>query len=194
MAKTLGTIGTADNTSKADAAKLAALAAQALQEANDQLTANAASSSEAPTFDTGAYMEDLSQVTPQAPTQVAPQVDQLSQLVALAKALGLDMASLVAPSLAPQAQAARQAFAPKAERPGLVAEPNERRFPGGNLNPNAVITRIMPNPKDPSGASYYRYARYPQAPCTVQEVLSVVGGPTKADLLWDARKGFIAFD
>ena len=192
MAKPNTNIGTAFNTSKTQAADMAAIAAQALQEANETLANSASVSSDAPTFDTSAYLNDMepAQAAPQAPAQT----DALAQVAALIKALGLDMASLVAPSLAPQAQVARQAFAPqaKAARPGLVAEPNERRFPGGNLNPNLKITAIMPNPKNPSGASYYRYARYPLAPCTIGEALAA--GITKADILWDARKGFIAFN
>jgi len=54
-----------------------------------------------------------------------------------------------------------------------------------------TIVAVLANPKKPGSASYDRYARYPTAPFTLAEALAVKDGPTRADFLWDIRKGHL---
>jgi hypothetical protein len=56
-----------------------------------------------------------------------------------------------------------------------------------------VVRLASENPKKPGSASRARFDLYPPKgePKTVAEVL-VDGGPTRADLIWDSERGFVA--
>jgi hypothetical protein len=63
-------------------------------------------------------------------------------------------------------------------------------FPGGV--PLALTVKfVTPNPKKPGSAAHARYVLYPVAPFTLADALKVVGGPNRADFLYDVRKGYI---
>ena len=74
-----------------------------------------------------------------------------------------------------------------------VADAMPDAFPGG-VPLNATVVAVTPNPKKPGSAAHARYALYPQAPFTFADALRVVGGPNRADFLYDVRKGYLALE
>jgi hypothetical protein len=55
-----------------------------------------------------------------------------------------------------------------------------------------VLRLAKENPKKPGSASRDRFERYPEGPTSVADLLAIEGGPTRADLIWDSERGFIA--
>jgi hypothetical protein len=55
-----------------------------------------------------------------------------------------------------------------------------------------VVRLSDENPKKPGSASRERFDKYPEGPATVAEVLAIENGPTRADLIWDSERDFIA--
>jgi len=74
--------------------------------------------------------------------------------------------------------------------PGAVAPRNPRAYTGG-APLTVTISAVTPNPKKPGSAAHARYARYPEAPFTLQQALAVEGGPRRDDFLYDLRMGFL---
>ena len=54
-----------------------------------------------------------------------------------------------------------------------------------------VLRTQSENPKKPGSKSRERFGKYPKTMVSVGEVLKIEGGPTRADLDWDKKHGFI---
>jgi hypothetical protein len=71
-----------------------------------------------------------------------------------------------------------------------TSKPKDKRV---KYQDNLVVVRLAgENPKKPGSASRDRFERYPEEPATVAEILAIEGGPTRADLIWDSERGFVA--
>lgn len=121
-----------------------------------------------------------------------------------ARAITAELAALTAAYLAAQPQPTDETteatialYAAQAELPKPQAAPQAvqtaeapKAFTGGVPLTKRIVS-VAPNPKKPGTASFDRYALYPQPGATLASVLKIENGPTRADFLWDIRKGFL---
>ena len=94
----------------------------------------------------------------------------------------------------PVGEAAAEAYqeqeskTPATGKKRVIVSPDMLR---GGVPLSAVLVSVKPNPKQPSGAAHARYSRYPSPGATVEDILKIEDGPTRADMAYDARHGHI---
>jgi hypothetical protein len=99
-----------------------------------------------------------------------------------------------APALTPATVAALAT----ATAPGGVLAPTPTPAPVApvgravKFGPGSVVTLLKGNPKRPGTASYARYALYGAVGSTATVEAVLAKGVTRADLTWDAQRGFIS--
>ena len=77
-------------------------------------------------------------------------------------------------------------------KPAKVKDSQYEALPNafaGGVPLHAKITFVAANPKNPSGAAYARYAKYPPIGSTLAQAKAA--GVLPADFLYDIRKGYI---
>lgn len=107
-----------------------------------------------------------------------------------------DTTTLVPPAAAkgvkaPKAKAAKAPPAPKPAAPVKAKAPIVRVVAAGaKIDPEAVVTVLVDNPKAPGSKAHGRFARYATGH-TVKYNLAVSGGPVIADLRYDFERRFV---